>query len=246
MGQRARMFRMSAAYAGLVVWGVDGTLIPADLRWLRRAVARTYGLREESVVFPKARVHGYTDQSIVVDTAVASGVRSEVAEEGVSRFPEVLAHVMSEGEQELARDQPAYPGALDCITALREQGFAQTVLTGNLRVAAEVKLRASGLDRNLDLDVGAFGDDARDRFELPAVVAERFAARYGTPLEPSRAVVIGDAPNDIACARHAGFHVIAVAHRVPRKDLEQHAPDAALDRLDTNTVVSAVTSLTGN
>ncbi len=240
------MFGMSAAYAGLVVWDVDGTLIPADLRWLRRAVARTYGLPEESIVFPKARVHGYTDQSIVVETAAASGVPSEVAEQGVSRFHEVLARVMSDGEQELARDQPAYPGAFDSIASLHEHGFVQTVLTGNLRVAAEVKLRVSGLDQHLDLDIGAFGDDARDRFELPAVVAERFAARYSTTLDASRTVVIGDAPNDIACARHAGFYVIAVAHRMSRNELEQHSPDAALDRLDANMVVSAITSLTGD
>ncbi|WP_084161543.1 HAD family hydrolase [Nocardia sp. BMG51109] len=237
---------MSAAYAGLVVWDVDGTLIPADLRWLRRAVARTYGLEEESIVFPKARVHGYTDESIVVDTAMASGVRPEVAEGGVERFHEVMARVMSEGERELARDQPAYPGAADSIAALHEHGLVQTVLTGNLRVAAEVKLRVSGLDRYLDLGIGAFGDDARNRFELPAVVIKRFAAQYGTTPDASRTVVVGDAPNDIACARHAGFHVIAVAHRMPRNELEEHSPDAALDRLDTNMVLSTVTELAGS
>ncbi|WP_429428324.1 haloacid dehalogenase-like hydrolase [Nocardia sp. GAS34] len=123
---------------------------------------------------------------------------------------------MFDGERELARDQPAYPGAVDSIAVLHERGFIQTVLTGNLRVAAEVKLRVSGLDRYLDLGIGAFGDDARDRFELPAVVIKRFTAQYGTALDTSRTVVIGDAPNDIACARHAGFHVIAVAHRMPR------------------------------
>ncbi|MBB5917754.1 phosphoglycolate phosphatase-like HAD superfamily hydrolase [Nocardia transvalensis] len=235
---------MSGAFASLVVWDVDGTLIPADLRWLRRAVARTYGIQDESIVFPKARVHGYTDESIVVDTAVASGVQPDVAEDGVERFHEVLADVMSEGEEELARDQPAYPGAFDSIASLHEHGFAQTVLTGNLRVAAEVKLRVSGLDQYLDLGIGAFGDDARERFELPAVVTERFAEKFGTKLDVSRTVVIGDAPNDIACARHAGFHVIAVAHRIPRAELEQHSPDAILDRLDRDTVVSTVAALT--
>ncbi|GAB2710517.1 hypothetical protein [Nocardia thraciensis] len=88
---------MGAAYTGLVVWDVDGTLIPADLRWLRRAVASTYGLEEGAVVFPKARVHGYTDESIVVDTAIASGVQPEVAEGGVERFHEAMARVMSDG-----------------------------------------------------------------------------------------------------------------------------------------------------
>lgn len=35
---------MTAARPGLVIWDIDGTLIPADLRWLRRAIVRTYSL----------------------------------------------------------------------------------------------------------------------------------------------------------------------------------------------------------
>ncbi|WP_245671327.1 HAD family hydrolase [Nocardia amamiensis] len=225
------------------MWDIDGTLIPADLRWLRRAVARTYGIQETDVVFPAARVHGYTDESIVVDTAVASGVSPEQAELGVARFHEELVLVMAEGEEELARDQPAYPGAAEAIAALDGQGFVQTVLTGNLRAAAEFKLRVAGLNSHLDLEIGGFGSDARDRFELPAVVAKRFAARYGDALDAERTIVIGDAPNDIACARHAGFHVIAVAHRIDRDELVQHSPDVILDELGASIVVSAVRSL---
>src|SRR5947207_15676839 len=97
--------------AGLAVWDVDGTLIPADLRWLRRAVARTYQIEEDAVVFPDKRVHGYTDESIVVDTAVCSGVEPQSAEKGIPRFYGVLAQVLAEGRAELAPEQPRYPGA---------------------------------------------------------------------------------------------------------------------------------------
>jgi phosphoglycolate phosphatase len=235
---------MGDALAGLVVWDVDGTLIPADLRWLRRAVARTYDLQEQDVIFPGKRVHGYTDESIVVDTAIASGVGPELAEQGIGRFHVELTQVMADGEAELARDQPAYPGAAEALAALHDDGFIQTVLTGNLRVAAEVKMRVAGLDTYLDMSIGGYGSDARDRFALPAIVADRFAARYSTPLDPGRTVVIGDAPNDIACARHAGFHVIAVAHRMTRDDLAEHSPDAILDRLSADAVSAAVRSLT--
>lgn len=234
---------MSVEHAGLIVWDVDGTLIPADLRLLRRAIARTYRIPEADVVFPKSRVHGYTDESIVIDAALASGVPNDAAEYGVEVFPEQLMQVMADGEAELARDQPAYPGAAKTIATLNKRGFVQTVLTGNLRCAAEVKLRITGLDAYLDLDIGAFGSDARERSDLPAVIAELYPARYGDALDPSRTVVIGDAPNDIACARHAGFHVIIVTHRTGREELAEYSPDVIVDALDPDTIATAVESL---
>ncbi|MGY0497451.1 HAD family hydrolase [Nocardia sp. FBN12] len=233
---------MVETQAGLIVWDVDGTLIPADLRWLRRAVARTYDVEESAVVFPPSRVHGYTDQSIVVDTAIASGVTSEAAEDGFNRYADVLMEVMSDGAAELARDQAAYPGAAHTITALAEHGYVQTALTGNLRISAEFKLSVAGLDSHLDLDIGAFGSDARDRFDLPAFVADRFRAKYGHPIDPGRTVIIGDAPNDVATARHAGFGVVAVAHRLTREELSEHSPDAIVSELDPEAVLQAIRS----
>ncbi|MFD4401229.1 HAD family hydrolase [Nocardia sp. NPDC058499] len=236
---------MTAARPGLVVWDIDGTLIPADLRWLRRAIARTYEIPESGVVFPAARVHGYTDESIVVEAAVISGISAESAADGIARFHDELAKVMSEGEQELARDQPAYPGAAESMAALDEHGFVQTVLTGNLRLAAETKMRIAGLDSYLNFDIGAYGSDSRDRLELPGIVADRYFARFGTPLPASQVVVIGDAPNDIHCARHAGFRVIAVTHRMDRSALSEHSPDEIIDGLDPGSVVPAVRLLAG-
>jgi phosphoglycolate phosphatase len=231
------------AGAGLIVWDVDGTLIPADLRWLRRAIARAYGIHESEVVFPDKKVHGYTDESIAIDTAIASGIDPSHAEEGIAAFREAIAAVMQEGRQELAEVQPPYPGTAESIAALHRAGFVQTVLTGNVRVAAEVKLQVAGLDEYLDFRIGGFGSDSRDRFQLPAVVARRFAEAYDLQLDPAQAVVIGDAPNDIACARHAGFHVVVVAHRIGRQELAAHNPDVVLDNLDPVGVVAAVNSL---
>jgi phosphoglycolate phosphatase len=186
--------------AGLVVWDVDGTLIPADLRWLRRSIARTYGIDEAAVIFPEKKVHGYTDESIVIDIAITSGVASSDAEAGVPRFHQFLAEVMESGRDELARVQPPYPGVVDSIAELRRQGFVQTVLTGNLQVAAEIKIQSFDLERELDLEIGGYGSDERDRFRLAGVVARRYQNKYGAVLVPHRTLVVGDAPNDIACA----------------------------------------------
>ncbi|WP_240670716.1 HAD family hydrolase [Actinoplanes solisilvae] len=229
--------------AGVVVWDVDGTLIPADLRWLRRSIAQTYGIGEPSVVFPKAKVHGYTDESIVVDTAVASGIAPADAEAGVPRFSTVLAAVMQAGRDELARVQPACPGVVESIAELHRRGFVQTVLTGNLRAAAEIKVASLNVRDGLDLQIGAYGSDHRDRLQLAGVVARRYREKFGVELAPERTVVVGDAPNDIACARYAGFRVVVVAHRESREELASHGPDAVLDRLDPELVVATITSL---
>lgn len=237
------MILMNAGGAGVVIWDVDGTLIPADLRWLRRAIARAYGIAESKVVFPDKKVHGYTDESIVVDTAIASGIDAARAEAGIPSFHDAIAAVMDEGREELGEVQPPYPGAAASIAALHRDGFVQTVLTGNLRSAAEIKLRVAGLDEHLDLRIGGFGSDARDRFQLPAVVARRYHESYGRQLDPARAIVVGDAPNDIACARYAHLHVVVVAHRIGREELNAYHPDMVLDDLDPNGVVGAINSL---
>ena len=226
-----------------MVWDVDGTLLPADLRWLRRSIARTYGIEESAVTFPEKKVHGYTDESIVVDTAVASGIGASDAEAGIAGFGRILTEVMEAGRDELARVQPPYPGVVESIAELHRRGFVQTVLTGNLQAAAEIKVASLGLRDELDLEIGGYGSDHRDRFELTAVVAGRYRDKYGTELMPGRTVIVGDAPNDIACAKNAGFGAVVVAHRVSREELASHDPDAVLDRLDPDLVVATVTSL---
>ena len=62
------------------------------------------------------------------------------------------------------------PGAGQTLAALAElPDFIQTVLTGNLRAVAETKLRVFDLDRFIDVEIGAYGDDESDRPKLVAV-----------------------------------------------------------------------------
>jgi phosphoglycolate phosphatase len=234
---------MADNVAGLVIWDVDGTLIPADLRWLRLAIARTYRIQEDEVVFPAKKTHGYTDESIVIDAAVSSGLSETEAEAGLPRFGEEMRMIMVEGRDVVARVQPAYPGAAGSIAALSRAGFIQTVLTGNIRSAAEVKLEATGLDKYINFSIGGYGSDARDRLLLPSIVARRYEKALGYPLDPRSAVVIGDAPNDILTARHAGFGAVVVMHRAGRQELTEHHPDVVLEALEPDAVVEAVKSL---
>ena len=102
------------------------------------------------------------------------------------------------------------------------------VLTGNTTRMAALKLRHFGIERRFAL--GAFGEEAATRDDLARLAVRRIGERFGVP--PARCIVIGDTPHDIACARAAGAHVVAVAAGFStRVELEAHAPDLALDDL---------------
>ena len=121
----------------------------------------------------------------------------------------------------------------------------QSVLTGNVRSVAEVKLAALGLREWLDLCIGAYGDDHEDRTELVHVARRRAAAVHGRSAAEfggTATVVIGDTPLDISAALAAGARAVGVATgSYSADDLAMAGADAILpDLTDTATVLRAL------
>ena len=146
----------------------------------------------------------------------------------------------------------AQPAAVPAMAADPADGLSgetgrihQSVLTGNIRSVAEVKLAALGLREWLDLCIGAYGDDHEDRTELVAVARRRAAAVHGrsaAAFEGPATVVIGDTPLDIAAALAAGARAVGVATgSYSADDLAMAGADAVLpDLTDTATVLRAL------
>jgi phosphoglycolate phosphatase-like HAD superfamily hydrolase len=121
----------------------------------------------------------------------------------------------------------------------------QSVVTGNIRVLAEVKLAALGLLNGLDLCIGAYGDDHEDRTELVQVARRRAAAVHGrdpAAFAGTSTVVIGDTPHDVAAALAAGARAVGVATGShPAADLREAGAHAVLpDLTDTDAVLKAL------
>ncbi len=121
----------------------------------------------------------------------------------------------------------------------------QSVLTGNIRSVAEVKLAALGLREWLDLCIGAYGDDHEDRTELVEVARRRAAAVHGRSAAAFggvATVVIGDTPLDISAALGAGARAVGVATgSYSADDLAMAGADAVLpDLADTAAVLRAL------
>ncbi|HUA68137.1 MAG TPA: HAD hydrolase-like protein [Candidatus Saccharimonadales bacterium] len=104
------------------------------------------------------------------------------------------------------------------------------LLTGNIRLGAEIKLRRYDLWDTFK--TGAFADDAEDRNHIALAARERGSRVLGHSLRGEEIVVVGDTPHDIRCGRFIGARTLAVATGGAKlNELKEHQPDWAVEDL---------------
>jgi phosphoglycolate phosphatase len=226
----------------LVLWDVDGTLLRAGdigAAVFDDAVEAVLGVRPPE----RVRMSGKTDPLIVREYLVMMGVAESdhVMEAVLEALEAGLVRAAKAGV--LEAEGAACPGATEVLSALATmEGVAQSLLTGNLYANALVKVSAFGLDKRLDLAVGAYGSDSMDRNQLVPVALERFERVRGERLSPPQVWIVGDTPRDLACARAAGAHCLLVATgRYTLDELSGLGADAArADLTDTAAVLELI------
>jgi len=223
----------------LVLWDVDYTLLTAGGlgNSLYEAVFKDLFGRDLTAIAPKA---GRTDRAILLDTLALAGVDSPAAY--VDDFMVLLGRRAAAMDGSARAYVRALPGAADALLALAAAGARQSVLTGNVRPLAAVKLAAAGLGEHLDLDVGAYGDVHEVRAELVPVARRAARAAYGTDFGGRSTVLIGDTPLDVAAALDTGARAVGVATgSFAAAELAAAGAHAVLpDLTDTSLVVAAV------
>lgn len=198
----------------LVLFDIDGTILLTDGAG-RRAIHQAL-LAEVGTAGPIVghRFDGKTDPQIVRELLSLAG-HADAGE--ASRIAAVCRRYLDLLEIELARaDQVTrlLAGVSDLLTALlgpeRDGQALVGLLTGNLERGAALKLRSAGVapDR---FAVGAYGSDAAERPALPAIARRRAEALLGRDIPGTNVVIVGDTPDDIACARGIGARTIGVA-----------------------------------
>jgi len=228
----------------LVLWDVDGTLVHyGGLGWeaFLDAFLAVMGRPASGADGTVITLAGRTDLEIALDLLAAQEVPD--GEARMAEFGTALEKALAAKAAIMRQRGWALPGAEEALAAVqREPEVVQSLLTGNLKANAVLKVATFGLDRYVDLDVGAYGSDHRDRPELVAVARARAKAKYGVELDPRATVLIGDTPLDVAAARPAGARVIAVASgRYDADVLRATGADVVLpDLRDTAAVLHAV------
>ena len=192
----------------LVLWDVDYTLVNAGglgTRLYEDVFLELFG-RELPAVAPKA---GRTDRAITLDTLELAGVDEPRAR--VDDFLAALARRVAAVDGAHTAHVRAVAGAPAAISAVAGAGLRQSVLTGNIRPIAALKLRAAGLGEHLDLDVGAYGDVHEVRAELVPVARQAARREYGADFSGLSTVLVGDTPLDVAAAMATGARAVGVA-----------------------------------
>jgi phosphoglycolate phosphatase-like HAD superfamily hydrolase len=171
---------------------------------------------------------GRTDVSLVREFFSYHAI--EPSPENFERFFERYAfwldHILAHSHTE------ACAGIREFIRDLRKLSNPPLLglLTGNIRLGAEIKLRHFNLWD--EFETGAFADDHEDRDQIAAIARQRGSRLLKGKLLAEEVLVIGDTTLDIRCARAIEAKVLAVAtggHK--REELRKHAPDWAVEDL---------------
>jgi phosphoglycolate phosphatase len=212
----------------LVLFDIDGTLIRtggAGVRAFAEVFAEVFDARDH---FERLKFAGRTDYSLVREFFSFHGI--EPSQENFARFFEEyivrLEANLDDGQMVLC------PGVREFIQKSREVSKPPVLglLTGNVRVGAELKLKRAGLWG--EFATGAFADDHEERDRIAAVARERGAAITGTDLQDAEVLVVGDTPHDIRCGRAIGARVLAVGTGgASMEDLHRHSPDYLVENM---------------
>lgn len=248
----------------LLLFDVDGTLVltaGAAGRAMDEAFFQVFGVRG---AFAHVPMPGRTDGAILHDAFVRAVPQSQILADAVAatgvcatddsvaafksayftRFAFEIKQPAIGTADATARHRfkgvlPGVPQLLDVLST-RDDVFL-ALLTGNYEQGARIKLEYFDLWHYFRC--GAFGDDAHDRNDLVPIAMSR-ARECGYPVGGvgPDAVVIGDTPLDVACARHGGVRCVAVATGGYGVDqLRTAGADVVFDTLaDTDAVVAAL------
>jgi len=206
----------------LVLFDIDGTLVHtghAGTKAFAQTFAHIFGLKHGS---EKMKFAGRTDVSLVREFFKLHGVSASR-----DHFEQFFENYVFWLDQILSQSSGSdCAGVRDFINELLAlpQPPVLGLLTGNIQLGAEIKLRRFGLWEYFE--TGGFADDHEDRDYIAVAALERGRRLLGKNLQPSEIVVIGDTPFDVRCGKFIGAKTLAVATGGAKfEELQKHAAD---------------------
>jgi phosphoglycolate phosphatase len=219
-----------------VLWNIDQTLVDVGIV-ARDACAAAFRKVTGRPLVALPQMAGRTDSEVFFEALALNApdglAAGGAAEELLARYTGELGAAYQARAGELGTHGHILPGAEQALAGLAElPGTVQSVLTGTIRAAAEVKLAAFGLDRLLDTAIGGYGCEPYPKGAQLLAVRGRAGQKYGTEFGPANTVYIADSARDVEAARIGGARSLAVASgRSSAAELRDAGADAVLPAL---------------
>jgi len=230
----------------LVLFDVDGTLLlsgRAGVRAMTLAFERIFGVAN---AFEGVQIAGQTDSFLVSQALARAGLEDtrEAHQQFRDAYLDLLADEILKPGTGTKGLMPGVHELLSQIAAGGEMHLA--LLTGNYERAARIKLEYFKLGQFFSW--GAFGDEAHHRDELARLALARAETRRIPTAARANAIVIGDTPQDVQCARAIGARAIAVATGgYTMRELEVAQADVVLaDLADIRAVMDVLAEAPGS
>ncbi len=208
--------------ARAVLFDIDGTLIRtggAGIKAFARAGETAFGIANGTAHMKFA---GRTDTGLVREFLIWHGLKPSA--ENRQRFLDAYVFWLDQMLPQCTGG--VCPGVWQFLRDLRALPEPPLIglLTGNIRLGAEIKLRHYRLWE--EFVTGAFADDHEERNLIAVAAHQRVSRHLKKDLGGEEIIVIGDTPHDIRCGRAIGARVIAVATGGAELDeLREHTPD---------------------
>jgi phosphoglycolate phosphatase len=221
----------------LVLFDIDGTLVHTGRAGVK-AFAKVFETEFGAIDgFERLKFAGRTDMSLVREFFGFHQIppTAQNFKRFFERYVFWLDHILQDSKTEVC------PGVRQFIDQLRAlpQPPVLGLLTGNIRLGAEIKLRHFNLWGCFE--TGAFADDHEERDQIAAIARDRASSIIGERLSGEQVLVIGDTPLDIRCGRAIGAKVLAVATGGAKlEQLMSHQPDWAVPDLITVSAAQVV------
>ncbi len=212
----------------LVLFDIDGTLINtggAGMKAFGRAFATVFNIPNGS---ERLRFAGRTDTSLAREFFSLNEI--EPTPDNFRQFFDAYVFWLAQTVTEM--DGTTLPGVWEFLRELQALPQAPTLglLTGNIRLGAEIKLRHFNLWEVFQS--GAFADDHEDRNQIAIIALQRGSCLLNAKLHGEQILVVGDTPLDIECARAIDARMLAVATGgATLEKLKAHQPDWLVEDL---------------
>lgn len=158
----------------LIFWDLNESLVRADnahLPFLLSAIRERVAIDATTVpTFDSARL---TDQGLVVQALLADGCAHAEVRSCTRRILQRYAELYADARFAVAETLAEYPGVRNVLAMADYEGAYVSVVTRRTTPVALVQLNATRMTRELDIEIGAFGNDADERRALLQVGRDR-------------------------------------------------------------------------